>query len=458
MKDIYDLLNYVEVDLKEYDETQLDDLERKKFKKKLHHDIKNKRYNFHKISKYVALSLAILTLIGVVTFKTNPTFARSIPILGTLIKSVYGYNNDEFDKYTSVINKTVEKNDLTVTLNEVALDRNNIMVAATFKSNEKFPESSLFATMNPTIFINGKQLISGGGGNKRFTDPYTYVTVDKISIDDNKIPDKMNMKIVYNDFSLLEEGQKEPKIITGPWEFELNITKNQIENKTKIIKVDKYINYKDTDMRIKNITITPLSTTMYFNYNSYNSLDSIDCDPFHFIITDGKGRYLRWEGGSYVPTNKNEHYANKNAPNYFEFSSIPKDIKKLYITPYYLSHNDSKRTEPVIFDGNLPIVLKQNSENKLIINNIRRENGKIYVDYRAEGNCFGPQVMSLYLYDNNKKELDRDGGNLMKVTNSKDMITLVCKDRNPGNIYVGTSDLSGINILKDSEFTIDLKN
>lgn len=85
MKDIYDLLNHVEVDLKEYDETQLNDLERKKFKKKLHHDIKNKRYNFHKISKYVAISLAILTLIGIATFKVNPTFARTIPLIRTLI-------------------------------------------------------------------------------------------------------------------------------------------------------------------------------------------------------------------------------------------------------------------------------------------------------------------------------------------------------------------------------------
>lgn len=371
MKDIYDLLNYVEVDLEEYDENQLNDLERKNIKKKLHHDIKNKRYNFRKISKYVAISLAILTLIGIATFKVNPTFARTIPLIGTLIKNSYGYNTNEFDKYTSVINKTIEKNGLKVTLDEVVLDDNNLIIASTFKSNEKLPKSSVPATMSLQLFINGKRInVSGGGGGSKFVDDYTYVAVDKLNVSNVKIPNNVSIKIVYENFVIYQEDQKDFKTINGPWEFEFNVSKNEIQNKTNTIKINKNLKFKDIDMDIKNITITPISTTIFFDFKRDMPVDSM-CDPLYFIITDDKGRYLTYTSGSFNPKRDKINYDNKETPSFLSFSAVPIDSRK--------------------------------------------------------------------------------------IDDNKDIITKVFKDRNGGNIYVGTLDMKDVIILKDSKFTIDLK-
>lgn len=457
MKDIYDLLNYVEVDLEEYDETQLNDLERKKIKKKLQHSIKNKRYNFRRIIKYVAISLAILTLIGIATFKANPTFARTIPLIGTLIKNSYGYNTNEFDKYTSVINKTIEKNGLKVTLDEVVLDDNSLIIASTFKNNEKLPKSSLPATMSLQLFINGKLInVSGGGGGSQFIDDYTYVAVNKLDVHNIKIPNNVNIKIVYENFVIYQKNQKDFKTINGPWEFEFNVSKNEIQNKTNTIKINKNLKFKDIDMDIKNITITPISTTIFFDFKRDMPVDSM-CDPLYFIITDDKGRYLRYTGGYFLPNKDKINYDNKETPSFLSFSAVPSDSRKLYITPYYDSFN-SKPTEPMLYSDDLPIILKQNNESKITISNVQRKNGKIYVDYRAEGICFGIPGNLLYLYDDNKKELDiEDVGNSRKIDNNKDIITKIFKDRNGGNIYVGTLNMKDVIILKDSKFTIDLK-
>ena len=106
----------------------------------------------------------------------------------------------------------------------------------------------------------------------------------------------------------------------------------------------------------------------------------------------------------------------------------------------------------------MPIVLKQNNENRLIVTNIERKNGKIYVKYKAEGTCIDMQANRLYLYDSNKKELDTDDiENGMAVSNNKDTISRAFKDRTDGDIYVGTDDMSDIIVLKNKEFTVDLK-
>jgi len=460
MKDIYELLNYAEVDLKEYDETELNDIDKKKFKNKLHSHIKSKRYNLGKMTKFAAVFLAILILAGVVTYKTNPTFAKEMPILGTIIKNVEDYNNHEFDKYTSVINKTLEKNGFKVTLNEIAIDHNKLIIAATFKSTEKLPENSPPATMNPTVFINGKQINVGGGGNKKFIDNYTYVTVDELDVSSIKIPDNINMKIIYKDFEIYQKGQKDFKTINGPWEFQFNVSKKEIENKTNTIKINKNIKFKDIDMDIKDINITPLSTQISFDFKCDTPLDSM-ADPLYFIITDNKGNYLSMQGGSFAPNKDIVNYADKESPSFITFSAVPKGTDKLYITPYHRSFNKDDRpeeTEPIKFNNNLPIVLKQNNESRLIVTNIERKNGKIYVKYKAEGICIGIPENRLYLYDSNKKQLDtEDVGNVENGTNNKDTILMTFKDRTDGDIYVGTDDMSDIIVLKNKEFTVDLK-
>lgn len=310
--------------------------------------------------------------------------------------------------------------------------------------------------MSLQLFINGKLINVSSGGGSQFIDDYTYVAVDKLDVSNIKIPNNVNIKIVYQNFVIYQEDQKNFKTINGPWEFEFNVSKNEIQNKTNTIKINKNLKFKDIDMDIKNITITPISTTIFFDFKRDMPADSM-CDPLYFIITDDKGRYLTYTSGSFNPKRDKINYDNKESPSFLSFSAVPIDSRKLYITPYYDPFN-SKPTKPILYSGDLPIILKQNNESKITISNIQRKNGKIYVDYRVEGICFGIPGNLLYLYDDNKKELDiEDIGNSRKIDNNKDIITKVFKDRNGGNIYVGTLDMKDVIILKDSKFTIDLK-
>ncbi|MGH4123423.1 MAG: DUF4179 domain-containing protein [Clostridium sp.] len=457
MKDIYELLNYAEIGVEEFDETSLDDIYKKKLKKRLHQQIKIRGNNFGKTLKVAAVVLSIISLTAFVSFKINPTFATGIPVVGSIIKNITGYGNEEFDKYTSVINKTIEKDGLKVTLNEIMLDDNQLRIAATFKSDKNM-ESKIFSTHIPEVFIDGKKInFLGASGVSENIDDYTCVTVNTIEVHDIKIPYNMDMKVVYENIRFTTEKGEE-QVVKGVWEFKVNISKEEIQTKTKNIKINKRVKYKNIiDMDIKDIRITPLTMNVYFKLRGENQLS--------FIIRDDKGRELRQESSSCGSDGLLGAIGNYTK-GHISFSGVPQDSKKLTIIPYYedkaLKYEviENNKTEHIKYNNNLPVILKQNNENKIIIHKIERKDGKVYVEYKTEGISCEMQKYRLYLYDSNKKLLERiyDEGNIGKVNNSDDMIIGVFKASENGDIYLGTDNMKDIQVVKDEEFTVDLNN
>ncbi|WP_373844661.1 DUF4179 domain-containing protein [Clostridium sp.] len=451
MKEIYELLNYVDTDFKEYDELELSDIEKKRFKNNLNCLIKKKKYRFIKVTKIAMLIFAAFILTAGMIFKTNPTFAREIPVLGSIIKNIESYKNNQFDTYTSILNKSVEKNSIKATLKEVVIDNNKLIIAAEFKSGTKLSKES-FPTMLPDVYINGKKINTSGGKDKEIIDGNNYTTVDSLNISTIDIPENVDMEISYENFYI---GKKE---IKGPWKFKFKLSKKGITNKTRDIKVDRIIKWKDTDMNIEKIVATPISTNIYFDFNVEGYSDPMDCNPLYFIIKDDRGNYVRDKhSGSLMPNKNTVNYANEEHSSFWEFSGMGKNIKKLYVTPYY-KKGTPKYTKAVKIENNMPIVLKQNSENKLLINSVQRENGKVYVNYKVEGNCFDIQLAKLYLYDCSNRRLNAlYEGNSRIITNNQDTITSVFKDVDEGDIYVGTDDMGDITLLEQDKFVVEMK-
>jgi len=422
MKDIYELLNYAEIDLKDFDETPLDDIYKKKLKKRVHQQLKSSGNSFRRIVKLAAVAVSIISLTAFASFKINPTFATGIPVVGSMIKNITGYGNKEFDKYTSVINKTIEKDGFKVTLNEIMLDNNQLRIATTFKSDVNMKNKMVSAHL-PQVSIDGKILgVSGASGVGESIDNYTFVAVDTLDVYDVKIPSTMNIKIAYENIQFMGENAEE-QTIKGPWEFKANISKEEIQSKTKKIKINENVKYKDIGMDIKDMIITPLTTHINFKLKGEA--------PLNFIIRDDKGRELREESSGHGSDGILGFIGNYQK-GHMSFSAVAKDSKKLTIIPYYeygpLKYKviDDNKTEPVKYNNNLPIVLKQNNENKITVYSLEEKDGKVYVQYKTEGISSEIQKYRLYIYDSNKKLLDfiYDEGNVGTVNNSNEMINI----------------------------------
>jgi hypothetical protein len=456
MKDVYELLNDVDIDLSQYEEVELSDIEKKHIKKRLHQSLKVGI--IPKVSKVVAAVLCIIVISGFTLVKTAPTFAVGIPVVGDIIKHMTGYDYAEFDKYTSVINKAVDKNGVKITLNEVMMDKNQLRIATTFKSTEKLKDKVLFME-SPKIFINGKQLNPNSGGTGQLVDDNTFLDVATFDIHDVKIPANISMKVVYDKFQIGDGLQKDTKIIPGPWEFQFNVSKSEIEKSSKVIKLNRSINSNSEKISIKDLSITPLTTNLSYKFSGE--------DFIRFIIKDDKGKELVLEGGG-CETEGMFVSLSRGYKGYENFSAVSKEVKKLYITPYFNYGNTKEgkegkgkavKTEPVKWN-NETVTLKQDDNNKIIVSKIQRKDGRVYVDYKTEGISVNIQKYRLYLYNSSRERLNitlDEGGNIANLRDSEDMIHAVFIDKGNGDIYVGTDNMADVSVIKDSEFTVDLK-
>ncbi len=450
MKDIYELLNETTLDLDEFEENALDELYRQKIKVAVQGQIKKRKNPFIYASKVAMVLLSIIFATTFVSFKINPTFATRLPMIGGIIKEISGYGNDLFDQYTEVINKSVEKEGIKMTLNEVMLDRNQLRIAMTIHSENAYDDT--FYTALPMVFINGNQLRAhGGSGIGEYVNPHMSVNIATIDVHDVKIPSQINMKIIYDNFSY-EDQNGDNKIIKGPWVFDFAISKAAIESKTKTYKCKREIIYDDVEMYLQDITITPLTTHLKYKFRGKM--------PLSFLIKDDQGNVLIEETSGYGTGSLLDALLKKNRGE-VNFSAVNEDAKTLTVMPYYETKRKDQgfKTKPIEYKDKLPLELKQNDKSKLIIYNVERRNDRVYVDFKAKGISYELQDYRLYLYDDQNEPLESilDDEVVYTVESSDDMLTLVFLDHPDRELYLGTDTMADIEFVEDAEFTIELE-
>ncbi|MBF4693028.1 DUF4179 domain-containing protein [Fusibacter ferrireducens] len=450
MKDIYELLNEAEIDLDEFEENSLDELYRKKIKRSVHGQIRRRKSLFIQGSKIAAVFLCIVFTATFISFKINPTFATSIPVVGSIIKDITGYGNDLFDQYTAVINKSSEKEGIKITLNEVMLDSNQLRIATTIESEKAYNET--FYTTPPTVFVNGGMLRSySSSGVGSYRDAHTLVDIATIDVHDVKIPSQINMKIVYENFSY-QDNNGENKVIKGPWVFDFAISKAAIESETITYKINKNITYKDIKMYFQDITITPLTT--YLKYKCKGE------KPLEILIVDDRGNALVEEMSGYGTGSLIDALFKKNRGE-VNFSAVQEGVKALTLIPYYEKRRmgQSPRTEPLKYEGKLPLVLKPDAENVLTINSVERRDGKVYVAFTTEGILYDIYRYRLYLYNDQNEVLEQsiESDGFYSDESRDGILTLVFEDDPKSALYFATDTMADIEVIKDASFTIKLE-
>lgn len=312
MNDIYEALNHVDIDLSEYEDKPLNGVEVKRIKNRITKKLKNKRQSSRKWTKRVAIIIGTLTLALGVTYKANPTFATNLPLVGNLIKNIIGQGNEEYDKYTQILNKTIEKNGFRVTLKEFNIDSIGARVATTFETDETLEKNNVL-TLNPKLYINGEWINCSGGGNKEVVDEHKYLTIDELNISKSNtvIPENMEVRLEY------EEIMINHKPIKGPWIFKFKASKKDIMVDTKNYKVDKSFKLKDgSTVCLEEVTITPLAMNLKYRSNN-SSLDFIRCE-----VKDNNGEEIKSTGAS-------SHSNGKESTGETRFNAPKKDSNKL---------------------------------------------------------------------------------------------------------------------------------
>ena len=129
------------------------------------------------------VAATILVALGVTVFGSifsNEVIA-AVKLTMFDIKNYLGVNYN-LDEYSTVVNEAISKNGITVQLNEVILDKDEIIVSTTIKSDKKLGDNGNIMVFG-NVYINGKKVSNSAGGSGKQIDDYTEESVLSYTLD-----------------------------------------------------------------------------------------------------------------------------------------------------------------------------------------------------------------------------------------------------------------------------------
>lgn len=168
-------------------------------------------------------------------FKSNKIVTISllsilcISILGITLIFNNRFTNDKnalSNNHNEAIGSSISANGYTITLNDVTLDKGNLTINSTIKSDEK-PIGG-FPSVTEYIYIDGQHSSSNSDSVSDYVDDYT-VNQETTYFISNEISDDVSIKLEYSGIQLLNDNSDAPININGPWVFDFN--SNEITEK-----------------------------------------------------------------------------------------------------------------------------------------------------------------------------------------------------------------------------------
>lgn len=449
MKDIYGLLNEVNLDFSDIKEVEVSEIERERGKRKLMGSLKKKKKNKKKISVAIA-SIAILSIVSITVAK--PTWAQNIPIIGHLMQNSLINQNGKYSDYMNTIGQTKSQKGIDVTYETVVVDNNMFTLILSAKDNNaKFYENSsefnrLYTSVR--LNINGKDIdINGTSTKNQIVDKNTVQILCKIPLDYKELPENLDVNV---DIPIVLNER-------GDWGTKFSMNTKDIENSNYKEKLSKTINVNGIDFSLNEITISPLTTNIKYDAK---------CEEYmmDFLILDQDGNEVKsamlfgmdeCEGDgknkfSWTYNNNEKVNSLKIIPRYHDYNYIEKklgskkiDLNKFSPFDFNLTDNMSINIENVTVDGEY-----------LIVKHKYKYLGKT-VD-RMSGKDLGIRVDGVSLEEIKGSE-SIENRELIKKYDSNDDYMNIYKIGNAKEIEMEFYDATAHKLLEDEAFTVTKK-
>lgn len=448
MKDIYEMLNAINIDESELYEVPVSQEEKNKIKQNIRKSIAKKTFPNKKNIAIVA-SLSFILLSSAIIIK--PALASGIPIIGDLIKNDLINLNSEYASYVDSIGKTKSNGGIDVTFESAIADDNKLFLSFTVRNNnEEIRNNYTDALLIPTSMkVNGKGVSTGAGASWEFIDNNTIKVLKKIDWSNDKKKNKMNIDIAISELY----GKK------GNWGVKFALDKSKQVEKTVVKNINKEFEVDGKKGEILSATYSPLTVTIKGIGDVYEA----GSDKFSdYIVLDDKGQGLCWDGASGGAEKAGE------VPKWSStFISNP-GTKSITIIPVYRTRQQQKsdKLPPVKLnlEDKKPLLLPIDKDRSIIIKDYFVEDGYLVVKYANE--YFGKESYRqlcdsrIYLMADDTElswPNDEKANQLQEKYNNQNQSVGVYKVGNSQDIMVGTYDGSRIKILKEYSTTVKIE-
>lgn len=276
MKEIYTLLNEVNTNIDSYDAESLTEEEKRKLFKNIRGTIgkgQGNRRHSRRYARTAACAAVLILFAGIITY--NDTAYAAAKNVAWKIGEFLGIENNLQD-YTTVVGTSKRDKGYTVTLNEVILDKDQLIVSASVRSDEKFSESS--GTETADVYVNGKQVSVAGGGVSRQIDSYTRESVMDYELENVDTSGKLNIEIIY---SSMWRGEEKTK---GNWNFQFETDGEKLAVDTKHFALDQSFKLPNgSGVVLTEYTSNNLGQKIYFKLQNWDYVQ----DPMYDLKLEG---------------------------------------------------------------------------------------------------------------------------------------------------------------------------
>ncbi|RXZ83809.1 DUF4179 domain-containing protein [Paenibacillaceae bacterium] len=317
MKDIYELLNDVNMGDNEYEEMKVSELERARVKKAVKESLHRKKRSWRRgISAAVIVAGLSTAMLGA----AFPSYASSIPIIGDIFRFLdlgTGIYQD-YKEYSSTIDMSQESNGIKVTINDAIFDGETVSLTYTLESNKDLGDNPF---IHGFLDIKGSE---GGAGSDKITkvDKNHYVGLITGTGFNHKEKDKVELNWNLESITIKDSNEK----ITGNWNFSLALTAT--ESYTQLI--SRRAEHDGVAVNIDKISVTPMSFIVYYDQvvseKIRNRWGGVDVS---FEIKDDIGnRYAGKDNGGFGDSEGYKMHGSNT------FEKLDQKAKKLIITPH----------------------------------------------------------------------------------------------------------------------------
>lgn len=337
MKDIYELLNDIDIDDNEFEEMEVNELEKSKVKRSLKKSI-NKKIN-KKSWKMNVAAASIIVGLSVTTFGlTFPVYAGNIPVIEDIFRFFGNGGADDgkkeisnesqvttdsgtglyydYKEYSNELNITKESNGIKLTINDAVFDGKTVSITYSIESEQDLGEDAFISSPK----IKGMKA-TGGISRTSKTGKNEYVGLLTVSnLEDTKI-DIANIKW---DIDSIQNPDNQSEI-KGDWKFAFSLNASE----SKIQLTDGSSEQDGVKVNIGKISVTPMSFTVYYDQEISekvrNKWDGVDVE---LEIKDDLGNFYSGEGNGGKGKDSFSVSGSKT------FEKLDQNASKLIITPH----------------------------------------------------------------------------------------------------------------------------
>ncbi|EQB85866.1 hypothetical protein J2Z44_002751 [Clostridium punense] len=243
------------------------------------------RNKYKNIAVAATAAVFITTAAGVM----NPEIVKAIPGMESIFKLVkhgnMGEQLEQFEQFSTSVNKTAENNGIKVTIDEIVIDDNTLAITSIVEG-ENLSENRVDMGF---ISLNGESVASYSEKDKKIGDN-KLIIITYANVSNMELSEEVDVKI---NIPWVDE-------VKGPWEFKFKVSKADDSTKSKDLNLDKTIKLPSSTLKLEKLVISPLGNTINYTgvFDNLNKSEFHNTGIYNFVVMDDKGRILQTTQGS----------------------------------------------------------------------------------------------------------------------------------------------------------------